>query len=253
MNSFEINKILGAVLGTCLILLAVHIASGAIFSPPVPAKPGYEIAVKEEQPAGQQQAKAAPAEPVRRPAGELLRPSAAPRSPSSARSATTCRRGKAPRSVPISMASSAARSHPWRALNTRLALKAKGGTWTFDALNKWLTDPRADVPGTAMTFAGIANEKQRADVIAYLNTLSAHPLPLPTAKSAGAPAANPAPSASASTPPPATRRRRRADNPTRRLRRRRRNRPLTPCRSPPTHGDVKSISSRRAPACWRRN
>jgi len=77
------------------------------------------------------------------------------------------------------------------------ALKAKGGTWTFDALNKWLTDPRADVPGTAMTFAGIANEKQRADLIAYLNTLSPHPLPLPTAKSAGAPAANSAPSASA--------------------------------------------------------
>ena len=51
MNSFEINKILGAVLGTCLFLLAVHIASGAIFTPPVPAKPGYEIAVKQEQPA----------------------------------------------------------------------------------------------------------------------------------------------------------------------------------------------------------
>jgi cytochrome c len=67
------------------------------------------------------------------------------------------------------------------------ALKAKGGTWTFDALNKWLTDPRADVPGTAMTFAGMSNEKQRADVVVYLNTLSAHPLP--TAKSAGASAA----------------------------------------------------------------
>jgi cytochrome c len=52
MDSFEINKILGAVLGTCLLLLAVHIASGAIFTPAVPAKPGYEIAVKEEQPAG---------------------------------------------------------------------------------------------------------------------------------------------------------------------------------------------------------
>jgi cytochrome c len=57
------------------------------------------------------------------------------------------------------------------------ALKAKGGTWTFDALNKWLTNPRADVPGTAMTFAGISNEKQRADVVAYLNTLSARPMP----------------------------------------------------------------------------
>ena len=52
MNSFELNKILGAVLGTCLLLLAVNIASGAIFSPAIPAKPGYEIAVKEEPPAG---------------------------------------------------------------------------------------------------------------------------------------------------------------------------------------------------------
>ena len=60
MNSFEINKILGALLGTCLFLLAVHIASGAIFTPPVPEKPGYEIAVKEEQP-GQGKAEAAPA------------------------------------------------------------------------------------------------------------------------------------------------------------------------------------------------
>jgi cytochrome c len=70
------------------------------------------------------------------------------------------------------------------------ALKTKGGTWTFDALNKWITNPRADVPGTAMTFPGISNEKQRADVVAYLNTVSAHPLP--TARSAGAPAAPPA-------------------------------------------------------------
>ena len=42
----------------------------------------------------------------------------------------------------------------------------------FRQLNKWLTKPSADVPGTAMTFAGISNEKQRADVIAYLNSLS---------------------------------------------------------------------------------
>jgi cytochrome c len=64
--------------------------------------------------------------------------------------------------------------------NYSTALKAKGGTGTFDALNPWLTNPRADVPGTAMMFAGLSNEKQRADVIAYLNTLSDHPQPLPT-------------------------------------------------------------------------
>ena len=80
--------------------------------------------------------------------------------------------------------------------NYTAALKAKGGTWTFDALNKWLTDPRADVPGTAMTFAGLPNEKQRADVIAYLNTLSKNPLPLPNG------AGTPAPRRPPREPPP---------------------------------------------------
>ena len=47
-------------------------------------------------------------------------------------------------------------------------MKAKGGKWTFAALNKWITNPRADVPGTSMTFAGLSRDKQRADVIAYL-------------------------------------------------------------------------------------
>ena len=46
MDSFEINKVLGALLGTCLVLVAMHIASGAIFTPEPPAKPGYVIAVK---------------------------------------------------------------------------------------------------------------------------------------------------------------------------------------------------------------
>jgi len=47
MDSFETNKILGALLFTCLLLVAVNIAAGAIFTPPKPAKPGYDIAVQE--------------------------------------------------------------------------------------------------------------------------------------------------------------------------------------------------------------
>ena len=48
MNSFELNKIMGAVLGCCLVLLALNITAGAIFSPHKPEKPGYAIAAKEE-------------------------------------------------------------------------------------------------------------------------------------------------------------------------------------------------------------
>jgi cytochrome c len=60
-------------------------------------------------------------------------------------------------------------------------MKGKGGTWTFDDLNKFLTSPKAFVPGTAMGFAGLPKDSERADVIAYLNSLSDHPAPVPTA------------------------------------------------------------------------
>jgi cytochrome c len=62
------------------------------------------------------------------------------------------------------------------------AMKAKTGPWTFDELNLWLTKPSADVKGTRMTFAGISNEKTRADVIAYLRSMAKDPVPLPAAK-----------------------------------------------------------------------
>ncbi len=59
------------------------------------------------------------------------------------------------------------------------ALKAKQGPWSFAELDAWLTKPAAYAPGTKMTFAGIPDAKQRADVILYLRSLSADPVPLP--------------------------------------------------------------------------
>lgn len=75
------------------------------------------------------------------------------------------------------------------------ALKSKGGTWNFDLLSQWLTSPRKFAEGTKMTFAGLSKGEDRANVIAYLNSQSDHPQPLPTA--AAAPAAAPAADAKA--------------------------------------------------------
>jgi cytochrome c len=61
------------------------------------------------------------------------------------------------------------------------ALKGKGGTWTFDALDAWLKSPKAYAPGTKMTFAGLSNPQDRANVIAYLNQQGDKHEPLPTA------------------------------------------------------------------------
>ncbi|HKU08528.1 MAG TPA: c-type cytochrome, partial [Bradyrhizobium sp.] len=64
MDSFELNKILGAVLGTCILLLVTSFAANAVFSPKSPEKPGFEIAVKEESHGGGAAAAAAPSEPI---------------------------------------------------------------------------------------------------------------------------------------------------------------------------------------------
>jgi cytochrome c len=64
------------------------------------------------------------------------------------------------------------------------ALASKGGNWDWHSLDPWLTSPKGFAPGTKMTFAGISNPQDRANVIAYLNQQSDHPLPMPAAPAA---------------------------------------------------------------------
>ena len=61
-------------------------------------------------------------------------------------------------------------------------LKAKGGEWTFDDLNAWLTNPQKYIPGTKMGYAGEPSQKRRAEIIAFLRTLSDHPVAVPNEK-----------------------------------------------------------------------
>jgi cytochrome c len=79
-------------------------------------------------------------------------------------------------------------------------LKAKGGSWTFEALNEWLANPKKFAAGTKMSFAGLGNPEERANVIAYLNTQGSNvPLPAVTAE-ATAPAADAAKPAEGAAP-----------------------------------------------------
>ena len=74
------------------------------------------------------------------------------------------------------------------------ALSGVGGTWNWDNMSEWLKSPKKFAPGTKMTFAGLSNPQDRANVIAFLNTHSDNPLPLPEApaEAAAAPADQPA-------------------------------------------------------------
>ena len=64
MDSFELNKIIGAILGTCILVLVTSFAAHAIFAPVMPEKPGFEIAVKEDASHGGAKEAAAPSEPI---------------------------------------------------------------------------------------------------------------------------------------------------------------------------------------------
>jgi cytochrome c len=61
------------------------------------------------------------------------------------------------------------------------ALSSIGGNWDFTSLNHWLSSPKAMAPGTKMTFAGLGDPQDRANVIAFLNQHSDAPKPLPAA------------------------------------------------------------------------
>ena len=79
-------------------------------------------------------------------------------------------------------------------------LAGKGGTWDFATMSEWLHRPKAFAPGTKMTFAGLDNPQDRANVIAWLNTQGSN-LPLPAAPAAAAgPAEGAAPAAAAAKP-----------------------------------------------------
>ncbi len=70
------------------------------------------------------------------------------------------------------------------------ALAKKGGNWDWDSLGQWLTSPKAFAPGTKMTFAGLSNPQDRANVIAFLNSHSDAPKPMPAAPAETKPGAD---------------------------------------------------------------
>ncbi|MCO5130437.1 MAG: cytochrome c family protein [Xanthobacteraceae bacterium] len=180
MDSFELNKILGAILGTCLFVLVTSFAANAIFTPAVPAKPGFEVAVKEATGGEAKGAAAEKSEPIEK----LLQTASVEKGATVAKKCAACHtfeKGGPNRVGPNLYGIVGEKRGEGRGFNFSAAMKAKGGTWTFDDLNEFLKSPKGFIPGTAMGFAGISKDSERADVIAYLNSLSDHPLAVPAA------------------------------------------------------------------------
>jgi cytochrome c len=177
MDSFELNKIMGAILGTCLFVLSLSIVSGGIFASHPPAKPGYEIAVADDK-AGTKQAAAEPQVPLE----NLLNEASAEKGASVARQCVACHdfaKGGPNKVGPglFGVVNNDIGTHAGFSYSN--AMKGKKGKWTFEELDKFLANPNKAVPGTSMTFLGVRRAADRAALIVYLNQQSDNPAPLP--------------------------------------------------------------------------
>jgi cytochrome c len=180
MDSFEFNKIAGAVLGTLLLVLGLKNLSGVVFHNEAPEKPGFMIAAAEADTGGAKPADAAPAVPI----ATLLASADVAKGQATAKACAACHdftKG-GPNKVGPNLWDIVERpvgSEAGFAYSDALKTTMHDKTWTYDALNTWLLSPSADVKGTKMSFAGVKKDQDRANVIAYLATLSDSPKPFP--------------------------------------------------------------------------
>ena len=202
--NFEFNKVAGAILGTGLGVMAISIIAEFIYTPEHPAKPGYVIAVAGGE-AGGGGAQGG-GQPEVQPIAVRLQNANVDDGKSQSKKCQACHTlGKGePKKIGPNLWNVVGSPiiHPDNGFGYSDAFKKKGQegfTWTFENLDTFITSPRRDIPGTAMSFAGITDPQQRADVIAYLRTLSDNPVPLPEPAAAPA-AANEAPAAGNAAP-----------------------------------------------------
>jgi cytochrome c len=179
MDSWEFNKIAGAILGTALMVFGLTELRTAIYHAPLPAKPGFAIQVtappSEAETGGGQAAKV--------PLGTLLAKADPAKGQAIAKACQACHdftKG-GPNKVGPNLWDVVDRpiaSHPGFAYSDSLK-QHSGDKWTFENLNTFVHDPKSFAPNTKMTFSGIKPDTQRADVLAFLRTLSDNPKPLP--------------------------------------------------------------------------
>jgi cytochrome c len=177
METTTSNKVLMAGLGALLLTMALGVFSNAVFSPTHSAKPGWDLPAPKETAAAS--AAAPEADP---PLPPLLAKADPKKGEADTRPCQAChdfaKDGKAKVGPPLyGVVGRNVASIPGFGYSD--VLKGMGGQWTYDRLFQFIKGPQAMEPGTKMTFPGDKDAQHRADILAYLQTLSDSPVPFP--------------------------------------------------------------------------
>jgi cytochrome c len=180
MDSFELNKIIGAVLMTALIVIGINKISDVIFHVEKPEKSAYKVEGVEL--AQSTQVNADVKKVVQVNIKEILAMGDLTHGEKVFKKCSACHivaKGGKNKIGPALYGIVGKQSAVAEGYSYSKALKAHGKNWSFEELNAYLLKPQSHIKGTKMAFAGLRKDKDRASVILYLNSQSDSPIPKP--------------------------------------------------------------------------
>ena len=181
MDSFELNKIIAAVLMVALIVIGIGKLSDVIFHVEKPKESAYKVEgleVASTNVSGQEAVKVVEADDIK----ALLAMGDLAHGEKVFKKCTACHvvnKGGENKIGPVLYGVLGRQVAAISDYKYSKAMASYDKNWTFEEMNGYLRKPQSYIKGTKMAFAGLRKEKDRASVILYLNQNSDNPLPLP--------------------------------------------------------------------------
>jgi cytochrome c len=179
MDSFELNKIAGGLIGAVLLAMVIGKVASGLVHPVPPAKPVFEAVEEAAAPAGAPGAAPAVLEPI---APLLAKANPAAGEAAFNKKCATCHtanQGGANKVGPNLFGVVAGKKAHLSNFPYSKPMTEKGGNWEYEEMNAFIAKPAAFLKGTKMAFAGVSGAQERADIIAWLRTQHPSPPPLP--------------------------------------------------------------------------
>ncbi len=179
----ELNKIVSAILLAGIVGMGSAFVANLLIHPEVPDEFAYVIEVPEAE--GEGEAAAAEEEPQLAAIAPLMAAADASAGEAASRACAACHsfeQGGAHKIGPNLwnvVMGPMAHAEDFSYSDALQARADEGGVWTYENLNAFLHAPRDWLPGTSMSYAGLSDAEDRANMIAYLRSLSEEPPPLP--------------------------------------------------------------------------